>query len=222
MLKLPMRKQGVCKSMAGALALAVVLVSASGCVPLAIGAAAGGALVATDRRSVGTQLEDEAIERRLHRAIYAKYPEGTISVYVTSYNRKVLLLGQVTKPEFLPEIEQIAKNSENVREVVNELQVRDLSPAPVRNNDIAITAKVSGAFIESKDVSARAVKVTTERGIVYLLGRVTQEEGDAAAKIASRVSGVNKVVKVFDYLTPEELAEIKASEKTPPTPPARP
>jgi osmotically-inducible protein OsmY len=217
-----MRIKDIGKGTASAVALAVVLVSASGCVPLAIGAAAGGALVATDRRSVGTQLEDEAIERRLHRAIYGKYPEGAISVYVTSYNRKVLLLGQVTKAEFLPEIEQMARNSENVREVVNELQVRELSPAPVRNNDIAITAKVSGALIESKDVSARAVKVTTERGIVYLLGRVTQEEGDAAAKVASRVSGVNKVVKVFDYLTPEELAEIKASEKTPPAAPARP
>jgi osmotically-inducible protein OsmY len=106
-------------------------------------------------------------------------------------------------------VEKIAREGENVREVVNELQVRELSPAPVRNNDIAISAKVRAALLEAKDVPLGAVKVTTERGIVYLLGRVTQEEGDAAARVASRVSGVNKVVKVFDYLTPEELAAIQ-------------
>jgi osmotically-inducible protein OsmY len=93
-----------------------------------------------------------------------------------------------------------------VREVVNELQVRELSPATVRNNDIAITGKVKAAFMDAKKVPFGVIKVTTERGVVYLLGRVTQEEGDNAAQAAARVDGVNKVVKVFDYVTPEELA----------------
>jgi osmotically-inducible protein OsmY len=182
------------------------------CVPLVIGGAAvgGAAALAADRRPVGIQLEDEAIERRLNRAIYSRFKDGEISVYVTSYNRKVLLTGQVINENIYHEVEKIAKEGENVREVVNELQVRELSPAPVRNNDIAITGKVRAALLEAKDVPLGVVKVTTERGIVYLLGRVTPEEGDAAARVASRVSGVNKVVKVFDYLTPEELAAIQA------------
>jgi len=182
------------------------------CVPLVIGGAAvgGAAALAADRRPVGIQLEDEAIERRLNRAIYGSFKEGEISVYVTSYNRKVLLAGQVVNDNIYREVEKIAREGENVREVVNELQVRELSPATVRNNDIAITAKVRAALVEARTVPIGVVKVTTERGIVFLLGRVTQAEGDAAAQVASRVSGVNKVVKVFDYLTPEELAAIQS------------
>ncbi|MCS7101224.1 MAG: BON domain-containing protein [Burkholderiaceae bacterium] len=189
----------------------------SACVPLAIGAAVGAAAVAVDRRSVGIQLEDEAIERRLDRAIYGRFKGGEeISVYVTSYNRKVLLTGQVINDAIYREVERIAQQGENVREVVNELQVRELSPATVRNNDIAISAKVRAALLKEQAVPLGAVKVTTERGIVYLLGRVTVEEGDAAALVASRVSGVNKVVKVFDYLTAEELAAIQGGGGTAP------
>jgi osmotically-inducible protein OsmY len=195
----------------GALLAASLLGAA--CIPLLIGGAAvgGAAALAADRRSTGIQFEDEAIERRLNRAIYGNYKDGEISVYVTSYNRKVLLAGQVISEKIYQEVEKIAREAESVREVVNELQVRELSPATVRNNDIAITGKVRGAFVESKKVPFGVVKVTTERGIVYLLGRVTQEEGDNAAQVAARVSGVNKVVKVFDYLTPEELSAIQGS-----------
>lgn len=188
---------------------ALAAATLTACAPLVIGGAVGAAAVAVDRRSVGIQLEDEAIERRLNRAIYGRFKDGEISVYVTSYNRKVLLVGQVINDAIYHEVERIAQQGENVREVVNELQVRELSPAKVRNNDIAISAKVRAALLQSKEVPVGAVKVTTERGVVYLLGRVTQEEGDAAARVASRVSGVNKVVKVFDYLTAEELAAIQ-------------
>jgi len=195
--------------------LAASLLGAA-CIPLIIGGAAvgGAAVLAADRRSTGIQLEDEAIERRLNRAIYGNYKDGEISVYVTSYNRKVLLAGQVISERIYQEVEKIARDGESVREVVNELQVRELSPATVRNNDIAITSKVRGAFVEAKKVPFGVIKVTTERGIVYLLGRVTQEEGDNAAQVAARVSGVNKVVKVFDYLTSEELSGIQGSGST--------
>ena len=195
----------------GTLLLASVLSAA--CIPLLIGGAAvgGAAALATDRRSTGIQLEDEAIERRLNRAIYGNYKDGEISVYVTSYNRKVLLAGQVISDRIYQEVEKIARDGESVREVVNELQVRELSPATVRNNDIAITGKVRAAFVEAKKVPIGVIKVTTERGMVYLLGRVTTEEGDNAAQVAARVSGVNKVVKVFDYITPEELAGMQNS-----------
>jgi len=195
----------------GALLLAAALGSA--CVPLVIGGAAvgGAAILSADRRPTGIQVEDEAIERRLNNAIYGNYKDGEISVYVTSYNRKVLLAGQVINDRIYKEVEKTARDGDNVREVVNELQVRELSPATVRNNDIAITGKVRAAFIDAKDVPFGVIKVTTERGIVYLLGRVTPEEGDKAAQVAARVSGVNKVVKVFDYLTPEEFAAIKGA-----------
>jgi osmotically-inducible protein OsmY len=195
----------------------------AGCIPLIIGGAAvgGAAVLATDRRPTGIQIEDEAIERRLNRAIYGNYKDGEISVYVTSYNRKVLLAGQVISEKIYFEVEKIAKDGENVREVVNELQVRELSPATVRNNDIAISGKVKGALLESKKVPVGVVKVTTERGIVYLLGRVTPDEGNAAAEAAARVSGVNKVVKVFDYLTAEELAGIQGASQPGKEPPGR-
>lgn len=195
----------------GVLLLASLLSAA--CIPLLIGGAAvgGAAALAADRRTTGIQLEDEAIERRLNRAIYGNYKDGEISVYVTSYNRKVLLAGQVISDRIYQEVEKIAREGESVREVVNELQVRELSPATVRNNDIAITGKVRAAFVEAKKVPIGVIKVTTERGIVYLLGRVTQEEGDNAAQVAARVSGVNKVVKVFDYLSPDELNSIQNS-----------
>ncbi len=203
-------------------ATAVALLSlASGCVVLGGAAVVGGAIVAADRRSVGIQLEDEAIERRLNRAIYGRYKDGEISVYVTSYNRKVLLAGQVVTEAIRAEVAETAARGENVREVANELEVRALSPATVRNNDIAITGKVRAAFVESREVEAGVVKTTTERGIVYLLGRVTEEEGAAAAKVASRVSGVNKVVKVFDYMTADELAAYKLNQPAPPAQPQR-
>jgi osmotically-inducible protein OsmY len=194
-----------------ACAAALLLATATACVPLVIAGAAAGAAgaLAADRRSTGIQVEDESIERRIDRAIAArKYPVDTVSVYVTSYNRKVLLVGQVKQPEVRDEIEQIARKTESVNDVVNEIQVRDLSPATVRNNDIALSAKVKARFVDAKDVPLGVIKVTTERGIVYLLGRVTEEEGAAAARVASQTSGVNKVVKVFDYLTPEELAAL--------------
>ena len=192
-----------------ALVLASLLVSACGALLIGGAAVGGAAVLSADRRSTGIQLEDEEIQQRLNRAIYGNYKDGEISVYVTSYNRKVLLAGQVVNDRIYKEVDKIARDGENVRDVVNELQVRELSPATVRNNDIAITGKVKAAFIDAKDVPFGVIKVTTERGIVYLLGRVTEQEGDKAAQVAARVSGVNKVVKVFDYLTPQEFAAIK-------------
>src|SRR5262245_17797786 len=196
---------------------------AAACAPLLLGGAAvgGAAALAADRRSTGMRLDSDASERRLNRAIYGNYKDGEISVYVTSYNRKVLLAGQVISEKIYNEVEKTARDGENVREVVNELQVRELSPATVRNNDIAITGKVKAAFIEAKDVPFGVIKVTTERGIVYLLGRVTEEEGNKAAQVAARVSGVNKVVKVFDYLTPQEYAAIKGAASTGQQPPKK-
>jgi osmotically-inducible protein OsmY len=196
---------------AGAAALVI-----AGCAPLVVGGAmVGGAIVASDRRSVGIQLEDEAIERRINRALLERFERGTINVNVTSYNRKVLLTGEVPSAEAKAEVERIAAGTENVRAVLNELGVGQLSSIGSRAKDTAISGKVRAAFLESKKVEGGAIKVTTERAIVYLLGRVTPAEGDAAAQIAARVSDVLGVVKAFDYITEQELEELRGRPAPP-------
>ena len=199
-----------------ALAAAAAASAIAGCAPLVVGGAmVGGAIVASDRRSVGIQLEDEAIERRINRALAERFERGTININVTSYNRKVLLTGEVLTAEAKAEAERIAANAENVRAVLNELGVGRLSTVGSRAKDTAISGKVRAAFLESKRVPAGAVKVTTERAIVYLLGRVTPAEGDAAAQVAARVSDVLGVVKAFDYITEKELEELLGTPAAP-------
>lgn len=197
-------------------AAAVAALASAGCAPIVVGGAmVGGAIVASDRRSVGIQLEDEAIERRVNRALLQRFERGTINISVTSYNRKVLLTGEVPSVEAKAEAERIAAGAENVRAVLNELGVGRLSTVGSRAKDTAISGKVRAAFLESKKVEAGAIKVTTERAIVYLLGRVTPAEGDAAAQVASRVSDVLSVVKAFDYITEEELEELRGTPAAP-------
>lgn len=194
-------------AVAGGAALAI-----AACAPIVVGGAmVGGAIVASDRRSVGIQLEDEAIERRINRALAERFERGTININVTSYNRKVLLTGEVLSAEAKAEAERIAANTENVRAVLNELGVGRLSTVGSRAKDTAISGKVRAAFIDDRRVPPGAVKVTTERAIVYLLGRVTPAEGDAAAQVASRVTDVLGVVKAFDYITEEELEALRGA-----------
>jgi osmotically-inducible protein OsmY len=195
-----------------AASIAVALFASSGCAPLVVGGAAvGGAFVVTDRRSVGIQLEDEAIERRINRALAEKFPRDRANVSVNSYNRRVLLSGEVTSEQARLEAQAIAEKAENVASVANELHVGSLSTLSNRNFDTALTAKVRAALLEAKGVPSATIKVVSERSVVYLMGRVTQDEGEAAARAASRVSGARQVVKLFDYLSEEEAAELKKS-----------
>jgi osmotically-inducible protein OsmY len=191
-------------------AAAAACAVAAGCAPLVVGGVvAGGAIMATDRRSVGIQVEDEAIERRINRALAEKFPRDAANINVSSYNRRVLMTGEVTTPQAKGDAEQIAMRSDNVREVLNELEVGSLSTIGSRAGDTATTAKVRAALIEAKEVPAATIRVVTERGVVHLMGRVTESEGAYAATVASRVSGVRQVIKAFDYLTPAELAELR-------------
>lgn len=210
------RSMGVIWSMAGAAALAVA--SLGGCAPLVVGGAmVGGAIVVTDRRSVGIQLEDEAIESRINRAIGERVPREQANVTVTSYNRKVLLTGEVTTAPVREQIEALAKSAENVRAVENDIFVAPLTTRAQRNNDLAIAARLQAALLADAAVPSAAIKTVTQRGIVYLMGRVTEAEGEAAARVAARVDGVQRVVKVFDVLSEAEAAELR---KPPPaTPP---
>lgn len=181
----------------GALAAATLL---AGCAPLLVAGAVGGtALVATDRRSVGAQADDEAIELKLANAINSQYGE-TVHAISTSYNGIVLLSGEVPTPEIFASIGNLAKDTAKVRAVHNELAVGPNADMSVRSNDTFITSKVKTRFVEANKFSATHVKVVTQRGIVYLMGIVRPDEGDAAAQIASTTTGVVRVVKLFEYI----------------------
>ena len=197
-----------------ALAAAAAL-SSAGCAPLVVGGAvAGGVMVATDRRSPGIQLEDQAIELRVRDALGKAFPKDRANISVTSYNLRVLLTGEVIEAPMKAEAEAIAGRSANVRAVVNELHVGSLSTFANRNFDTALTSKVLAALLQAPGVPSGAIKVVSERAVVYLMGRVTPTEGEAAARVASRVSGVQRVVKIFDFLSEKEAADEAA--KAPP------
>jgi osmotically-inducible protein OsmY len=193
--------------LAGALALAT-LGSLQGCVMLLGAGAVSGGLMMNDRRTGGTQIEDESIELksggRIRDAIGDK---GHINV--TSYNRIVLVSGEVPTAADKAAVEKAVAGIENVGSVVNELAVEPNSSLTTRSSDTVITGKVKAALVDAKDLQSGAFKVVTERGIVYLMGRVTEREAVRASEIARGQGGVMKVVRVFDILTEEQLGNLK-------------
>jgi osmotically-inducible protein OsmY len=197
---------------------AAAISTLDGCVLLGVGAAAGGAVVATDRRSVGIQLEDQRIESRVGKALSDNIPEGAMLIDVNSYNRKVLLAGQVKTAEQRALAEQVASKVENVREVVNELVVGDQATLGDRTDDTLLAGKVKAALLGAEGLPTGVVKTNVNRSVVYLLGKVTPAEGEIAAKAASRVSGVRRVVKLFDLITDQEVQAIKKNQQESPNP----
>jgi osmotically-inducible protein OsmY len=182
------------------LALIAILPLAQGCAPLIVGgAAATGVMVAQDRRTVGTMTEDEGIEQKASGRIGERYKDG-VHLNATSYNRMVLLTGEVPDAAARTEVERIARGVENVRGVYNETQVAGQSSYTARSNDAVITSKVKARFLDSNKFNALHVKVVTEANVVYLLGMVKKQEATDATEIARTTSGVQKVVRVFEYL----------------------
>jgi osmotically-inducible protein OsmY len=187
---------------------ALLLVSTLGaCAPLMIAGMAGTAMVASDRRTSGAQLEDESIELRAQARIRDNLGER-VHVNVTSFNRQVLLTGEVTAEKDRQAVVQLVERIENVKAVVNELAVMPMSNLSERSNDLLIVAKVKASFVDSRDLFANAFKVVTERGTVYLMGRVTQREANSATQLTRNVSGVNKVVRLFEIISEEELRNL--------------
>lgn len=185
----------------------------SGCAPLMLGAAVGTGLVAADRRTSGAQLEDEAIELKASNRITDTL--GTrVRVNVTSYNRQVLLSGEVPNEADRQRVQQIVSGVDNVRSVVNELAIIDSPSLSQRTSDLVLSGRVKAGFIDHEELSSQAFKVVAERGTVYLMGRVTRREADLATEIARTTSGVKAVVRIFDYISEEELKRLQA-------PPAR-
>jgi len=193
--------------LAGALAI-VSLTSLQGCIALVGAGAVAGGLSLNDRRTGGTQIEDQSIELksggRLREAIGDK---GHINV--TSYNRIVLLSGEVPSDADKAAAEKAVAGIEGVTNVVNELEVGANSTISTRSSDTVITTRVKSALIDAKDVQASAIKVVTDRGNVYLMGRVTEREATRAAEIARAQPSVLKVVRVFEILTEEQLGNLR-------------
>ncbi len=177
------------------------------CAPLLLGGAVvGGSLLVTDRRSSGAQLDDQAIElKAANRVAEVLRDRGRIGI--TSYNRQVLLTGEVVNEADKAAVEQTIGRIDNVRTVVNELTVGPGQTLTARSNDAVISGKVKASFVDAADLHANAVKVVTERGVVYLMGRVTEREAKRATEIARGVGGVTKVVRVFEVVTESELAD---------------
>jgi osmotically-inducible protein OsmY len=177
-----------------------------GCVPVAlVGAGAGAMIGYEDRRTAGTMVEDEGIELRASNRITERYGDK-VHVNIISYNRNVLLTGEVPDDKAKAEIEKIAQAVSTVRGVTSDLQIAPLASYSARANDSGITGKVKARFVDSGKFNAIHVKVVTEASVVYLLGWVTEAEANDAVEVARTTGGVRKVVKVFEYCKPTDPA----------------
>jgi len=165
-------------------------------------------MVITDRRTSGAQLEDQGIELRAGNRLREQLGERG-NVNVTSYNRMVLLTGEVPTEADKAAVEKTVAGVENVRSVVNELAVLGASSLTQRSSDLIISGRVKAAMLDARDLSANAFRVVTARGTVHLMGRVTQREADRATDIARNTQGVQRVVRVLELISEEELARMR-------------
>jgi osmotically-inducible protein OsmY len=190
------------------LGLSLGALTLPGCAPLIVGGAAlGGALVATDRRSSGVQIDDQTLEVKAASRIRDTVGDR-VRVKVTSYNRLLLLTGEVDKEEDKAAVEAAVSRLDNVK-VINEL-VRDWPRTSAeQNSDLLLAGKVKTRFVDTRGMDSNAFSIVVNRGAVYLMGRVTEEEAAIAVEVARAVPGVKKVVRVFEIITPEQLAAIK-------------
>ena len=210
-----MMKLGDRKFWMSAVLAAMTAALLSACAPVMFGSAVGGVLVATDRRTAGMQLEDENIELRSASRLRENLGDRG-HVNVTSYNRQVLLTGEVPNAQDKQLVEQLVSRVENVRSIVTELVIALPSSLAQRSTDALTTARIKASMVDSKDIFANAYKVVTERGTAYMMGRVTQREADRATEIARSVGSVQKVVRIFEILTEDELRALQ-----PPPPPPK-
>ncbi len=197
--------KSLARPIAAVLATSGLALALGGCAPLLLGGAmVGGGMVATDRRTSGAQLEDEGIELRSNARLGNK---GHINV--TSYNRQVLLTGEVASEQDKKQAEDVVSKVENVRAVVNELAVAGVSSLSQRSSDSLVTGRVKAALVDARDISSNGFKIVTERGVVYMMGRVTQVEANRATELIRGVNGVQRVVRILELITEEELKSMQ-------------
>ena len=192
------------------LAASATVAALSACAPMVVGGAAMvGSMVAMDRRTAGTQLEDEGIEIRAASALREQIGDRA-HINVTSYNRLLLLTGEVPTEQDRVLAEQLGGRVQNVRGVVNELAVLGNSSLSQRSNDALVTARVKGVLLESRELSYNGFKVIPGRGVLYMMGRVTEREAARATELFRGVNGVQKVVRSLEIISEQELRELQA------------
>jgi osmotically-inducible protein OsmY len=198
-------------------ALSLTIAALSGCAPLVIGAvAAGTAIVATDRRSTGTQLDDKTIQVRVANELKDALRGHDIHINVNSFERRVLLTGEVNSEEVKARAGLVASGSKDVRIVNNELVIAKPSTFSERTEDNTLGARVRAAFVNTREIAFNSIDIVTDRRTIYLMGAVTQKEADVAAHVASRVPGVKQVVKLFDVASVEEINRGRAAAASAP------
>lgn len=194
--------------------LAATVPALQGCFPAVAAGVGAGAMMYADRRSPGAYIEDEAIEMKAGRRIDDRFAYDA-HVNITSFNRTVLLTGEARDAAIRDELARIASGVDNVKGVINEVQVGPISSLSNRSSDAYITSKVKARFVDAAKFSANSVKVVTEAGVVYLIGMVTKREADDASQIAATTGGVLKVVRTFEYV---DDAKARQLDNRPPEP----
>jgi osmotically-inducible protein OsmY len=184
--------------------IACLTASVSACAPILMGGALMGSFVATDRRTSGAQLEDESIELRAAKRIWDNLGDR-VHVNITSYNRQVLITGEVPNFQEREVVEQIVAKIENVRSTVNELAVLGNTGLTQRSSDVIVSTRVRAGLVDARDLFANAFKVVTMRGTTYIMGRVTQREANRATEVVRSTPGVQKVVRLLEIISEEEL-----------------
>lgn len=198
----PIMKRSTLRWMATAV---LAMASLSACAPLVLGTAVGGAFMATDRRTSGMQLEDQTIEIKASNRI--KDAIGDLGhVNVNAYNRWILLTGEVPTEADKAGAERAARGVENMANVYNELTVSLNSSLGSRSSDVLLAGKVKATLVDARDIISNAFSVVVERGDVFIMGLVTEREANRAAELAASVKGVNRVVKVMQIISEDELA----------------
>ena len=187
--------------------LAATAVGLSGCLPLVVGGAVMGGMVATDRRTSGTYVEDEGIEIKAAVRIRERLGDR-VHINVTSYNRQVLLTGEAPSAQDKQLVEQVVAQVENVRNTVSEISILGNSTLTQRSSDAVVTGRVRAKLLDARDLFSNSFKVVTERGTVYLMGRVSEREANRATEIITATPGVQRLVRVLEVITEEELTRM--------------
>lgn len=203
--------QPLMRSVSKAVLCAALLASLSGCVEMMVGSAVMGAVATADRRTLGAQTEDKAITVKAEFQV-PKVAGQDAHVNIASFNRKVLLTGEVRDEAAKAAVEAEVRKIAGVESVINELEIAGPASYTSRSSDALITTKVKASLVDMKTVSAVSFKVVTERGNCYLMGIVTQREGNIAADVARGVSGVQRVVKIFEYISEEDLQAMQPKQ----------
>jgi len=181
--------------------LVLVCLLLQACGPVLLGGAATGAAVINDKRTTGTFVEDEAIELKIRKVLLEDVSLKDIThINATSFNTNVLLTGEAVSEGTRQKVFQIVKNTPKVGHIFNEIAIAAPSALLARSSDTLLTSNVKTRLIADKVVDGSKIKVVTEAGVVYLMGIISRDNGTAAAMIASRASGVQKVVKLFEYV----------------------